>query len=124
MAAMTKEPCGNARCARYEITQIEFRRLRGDLWDQSFISQFGKRAVKLYVDIHGKKPRLKRSRAANRNHVTFFPCGILEQVYQQLVDEGVPLIKPDSRLAHLLANGRRLVPPKRGCLAAYLESLE
>ena len=37
-----KEPCGGLRCARYEMTQLEFRRLRGELWDQSFISRLGK----------------------------------------------------------------------------------
>lgn len=91
-----KEPCGTARCVRYEMTQMEFRKLRGELWDQSFMSQFGKRAVKLYVSIYGKKPRLKRSRTAKRNHVNLFPCGILELVYKQMQQEGVPLVKPDS----------------------------
>lgn len=91
---------------------MEFRRLRGELWDQSFISKFGKRAVKLYMEIYGKKPRLKRSRSAKRNHVTLFPCGILEQVYEQLQREGFPLLKPSSRLAHLLSSGEPLVARK------------
>jgi hypothetical protein len=81
------------------MTQMEFRKLRGELWDASFMSTFGKRAVKLYVDLYGKKPRLKRSRTAKRNAVTLFPCGILEQVYQQMVQEGFPLVKPHSALA-------------------------
>jgi hypothetical protein len=105
---MTNETCGNARCARYEMTQKEFRRLRGELWDASFSSTLGKRAVKLYKEIYGKAPRLRRSRTADRNHVNLFPCGILEQVYEQLKNEGVPLVKPDSWVDHQLSKGLRL----------------
>ena len=63
---MRGEPCGNAKCVRYEMTQMEFRKLRGELWDASFISKFGKRAVKLHKDIYSKPPRLRRSRTAKR----------------------------------------------------------
>lgn len=107
---MTKAPCGNAECVRYEMTQMEFRRLRGELWDQSFISSFGKRAVKLHKDIYGKKPRVRRSRTAKRNHVSLFPCGILEQVYRQMMQEGVPLVKPNSWVDRQLARGYRITP--------------
>jgi hypothetical protein len=93
-----KEPCGALRCARYEMTQLEFRRLRGELWDQSFISRLGKTASKLYREIYQKKPTLKYSRTAKRNHVHKYPCGILEQAYRQLKEQGVPLMKPDSAL--------------------------
>jgi hypothetical protein len=94
--------CGGLRCARYEMTQLEFRRLRGEQWDQSYISRFGKTATKLYREIYGEKPKLKRSRVAKRNHVHRYPCGILEQAYRQLTEQGVPLVKPDSSLARRL----------------------
>ncbi len=106
MPKATKAPCGDPKCLRYEMTQMEFRKLRGQLWDQSFMSAFGKRAVKLYVEIYGKKPRLRRSRTAKRNHVNLFPCGILEQVYQQMKQEGVPLMKPNSFLSRYLRRDR------------------
>ncbi len=109
MAGAIKD-CGNARCVRYEMTQMEFRRLRGELWDASFSSKFGKSAVKLYKDIYGKPPRLKRSRTAKRNPVNLFPCGILEQVYERLKEEGIPLIKEDSWVARQLSTGQRITP--------------
>jgi hypothetical protein len=93
------EPCGSLRCARYEMTQLEFRRLRGELWDQSFISSLGKTASKLYREIYRKKPKLKYSRSAKRDPVHKYPCGILEQAYRHLKDQGLPLVKPDSALA-------------------------
>jgi hypothetical protein len=107
---MPQKACGNVRCVRYEMTQMEFRRLRGELWDASFISKFGKRAVKLYKDIYGKRPRLRRSRSAKRNHVTLFPCGILEQVYEQLKQEEVPLMKSGSWVDRQLSGGQRITP--------------
>lgn len=106
----TNKNCGNTRCVRYEMTQMEFRRLRGELWDASFTSKFGKRAVKLFKDIYGKAPRLKRSRTAKRNPVNLFPCGVLEQVYDQMMAEGVPLIKGDSWVARQLSSGQRITP--------------
>src|SRR5262245_28032061 len=102
-----KAPCGSFRCARYEMTQLEFRRLRGELWDQSFISSLGKAASKFYREIYGKKPKLKYSRIAKRNHVHRYPCGILEQAYRQLKDQGVPLVKPDSALARQMERQAR-----------------
>jgi hypothetical protein len=103
-----QQPCGNARCVRYDMTQMEFRKLRGELWDASFISKFGKRAVKLYNDIYGKPPRLRRSRTAKRNHVNLFPCGILEQAYEQLRNEGVPLVQDGSWVDQQLSTGQRV----------------
>jgi hypothetical protein len=105
---MGKEPCGNTRCVRYEMTQMEFRNLRGELWDASFISKFGKRAVKLYKGIYSKAPRLRRSRTAKRNHVNLFPCGILEQAYEQLRAEGVPLVQDGSWVDQQLSTGQRV----------------
>jgi hypothetical protein len=94
-----KDQCGRFRCARYEMTQLEFRRLRGELWDQSFISSFGKAASKLYREIYQKDPKLRYSRMAKRNHVHKYPCGILEQAYREVTGRGVPLVKPGSSLA-------------------------
>jgi hypothetical protein len=90
------------------MTQLEFRRLRGELWDQSFISRLGKVASKLYGDIYGQKPRLKYSGLANRNRVHVYPCGILEQAYEELMKQGVPLIKPQSALARCIEQGDRI----------------
>ena len=101
-----KQAC-DSRCARYEMTQLEFRRLRGELWDQSFISSLGKAASKLYREIYQKKPKLRYSRSANRNHVHKYPCGILEQAYRQLREQGVPLVKPKSALEVELALKQR-----------------
>jgi hypothetical protein len=89
------------------MTQLEFRRLRGELWDQSFISSLGKAASKLYREIYQKKPKLRYSRSANRNHVHKYPCGILEQAYRQLTEQGVPLMKPDSALARQIERRAR-----------------
>jgi hypothetical protein len=97
-----KAVCGGLRCARYEMTQLEFRRLRGELWDQGFMSRLGKAASKLYREIYRKDPELKASRTARRDPVHKYPCGILEQAYRQLTEQGVPLVKPDSRLARRL----------------------
>src|SRR5262249_1019701 len=47
-----------------------------------------KAASKLYREIYGEKPKLKYSRLAKRNHVHRYPCGILEQAYRQLKDQG------------------------------------
>jgi hypothetical protein len=105
---MRGEPCGNAKCVRYEMTQMEFRKLRGELWDASFISKFGKRAVKLHKDICSKPPRLRRSRTAKRNHVNLFPCGVLEQAYEQLRNEGVPLVQDGSWVDQQVSTGQRV----------------
>jgi hypothetical protein len=93
------------------MTQLEFRRLRGELWDQSFISKLGKTATKLYKAVYGKAPRLIYSGIANRDRVHRYPCGILEQAYAQLMVEGVPLMKPGSNLDQRIQRGERLGPP-------------
>jgi hypothetical protein len=98
-----KKPCAWPICRRYEMTQREFRRLRGELWDASFISRFGKLAAKLYRQLYKRDPKPRRSRWSTRADVFLYPCGILEQAYEQLTGAGVPLIKPDSALARGIA---------------------
>jgi hypothetical protein len=85
------------------MTQLEFRRLRGELWDASFISTFGKLAAKLYRQLYKRDPKPRRSKWQSRADVYLYPCGILEQAYEQLTGAGVPLIKPDSALARSIA---------------------
>jgi len=70
----------------------EFRLLRGEIWDFSFSSRLGKAASKLYREIYGKSPNRRRSKPAHRNFVTRFPCGVIEQAYRQLIEQGVPLV--------------------------------
>jgi hypothetical protein len=110
---MTEKLCRDLRCTRYEMTQLEFRRLRGELWDQSFISRLGKVASKLYREIYGKRPRLKYSARANRNHVHLYPCGVLEQAYAQLVEQGVPLVKPQSELSRRIEKQGQVSPLRK-----------
>lgn len=50
---------------------------------------------------------------ANRNHVHLYPCGILQQAYAQLVEEGVPLVKPQSELARRIEKQGQLSPLPR-----------
>jgi len=85
------------------MTQLEFRRLRGELWDASFISRFGKLAAKLYRQLYKRDPKPRRSKSRTRADVFIYPCGILEQAYEQLTGAGVPLMKPDSALARGIA---------------------
>jgi hypothetical protein len=66
------------------MSQLEFRRLRGEYWDSSFTSSFGILATKLYRELYKKAPKKRYSRRANRNSVNLYPCGILEQAYRQL----------------------------------------
>jgi hypothetical protein len=70
----------------------EFRLLRGEIWDFSFSSRLGKAASKLYREIYGKSPNRRWSKPAHRNFVTRFPCGIIEQAYRQLIEQGFPLV--------------------------------
>ena len=91
-------------CARYEMTQRQFRRLRGEQWSPSFISKFGKCASKLYREIYGKEPRQTEADddEADLDLVNLYPRGILEQVYQRLIaggeQIGEPYRKPDPSL--------------------------
>ena len=69
----------------------EYRLLRGEMWDASFSSKLGKAASKLFREIYGKSPNQRRSKRAHRNFVTSYPCGIIEQAYRRLREQGVPL---------------------------------
>jgi hypothetical protein len=91
---MDEKTCGNVRCKRYPMVIREFRLLRGEIWDASFSAKLGKAASKLYREIYGKSPNWRRSKRAHRNVVTSFPCGIIEQAYKQLREQGVPLVGP------------------------------
>jgi hypothetical protein len=88
------EPCGSVRCVRYAMVIREYRILRGETWDASFSARLGKAAAKLYRELYEKRPKQMRSSYAYRNRVTRFPCGIIEQAYQQLRSQGVPLVRP------------------------------
>jgi hypothetical protein len=79
------------------MTLREFGRLTGENWDQSFRARLGKAASKLYREIYGKEPSKKRSRRDWRNMVGKYPCGILEQAYRQLREQGA-LVKKESAL--------------------------
>jgi hypothetical protein len=79
-------------CRRYPMVVREFRQLRGEIWDASFSARLGKAASKLYREIYGESPNRRRSKVAHRNFVTRFPCGIIEQAYRQLIEQGVPLV--------------------------------
>ena len=106
---MAKKSCVDPTCARYEMSQLEFRRLRGELWDMGFISRFGKLAGKLYREIYKKHPDIKRRPLPGQKRwpVHRYPCGILEQAYRQLREQGVPLVKPKSALEVELALKQR-----------------
>ena len=78
-------------CRRYPMVVREFRQLRGEIWDASFSAKLGKAAGKLYREMYGESPNRRRSKRAHRNFVTTFPCGIIEQAYRQLREQGVPL---------------------------------
>ena len=106
---MAKKSCVDPTCARYEMSQLEFRRLRGELWDMGFISRFGKLAGKLYREIYKKHPDIKRRPLPGQKRwpVHRYPCGILEQVYRRLREQGIPLVKPKSALEVELALKQR-----------------
>jgi len=72
------------------MTVIEFRRLGGEDWSQSFSVKMGFRAAKLYAEIYGKKAKQVRASTMPgwRNKIGKYPCGVLEQAYRQLKAEG------------------------------------
>ena len=84
-------PRCDVTCSRYPMVVREFRQLRGEIWDASFSAKLGKAASKLYREMYGESPNRRRSKRAHRNFVTTFPCGIIEQAYRQLREQGVPL---------------------------------
>ena len=85
-------PRCDVTCSRYPMVVREFRQLRGEIWDASFSARLGKAASKLYREIYGESPNRRRSKRAHRNVVTRFPCGIIEQAYRQLIEQGFPLV--------------------------------
>jgi hypothetical protein len=87
---MNDKTCWN-KCVRYRMVIREYRLLRGEMWDASFSSKLGKAASKLFREIYGKSPNQRRSKHAHRNVVTSYPCGIINQAYRQLREQGVPL---------------------------------
>jgi hypothetical protein len=88
---MNEKTCWNVKCVRYRMVIREYRLLRGEAWDASFSAKLGKAASKLFREIYGKSPNQRRSKRAHRNFVTSYPCGIIEQAYRQLREQGVPL---------------------------------
>ena len=82
------------RCVRYEMTQRQFRWLRGEKWSPSFISKFGKLASNLYRELYKKEPPYRQANEADREPVNFYPRGILEQAYQRLIAAGEQIGEP------------------------------
>ncbi len=83
--------CGQPTCRAYHLTVSEFERLGGERWSQSLRVRLGLRAQKLYRELYSKKARKVRSstRPNWRNKVGKYPCGLLEQAYRELRDQGV-----------------------------------
>jgi hypothetical protein len=78
---------GSPRCARYAMTQRDYRKLRGETWNSS---TFGKAAKKLYRTLYSKEPPNEPTRAKKRDPVPVYPCGVLEETYRSL-RKGGPL---------------------------------
>ena len=93
-------------CVRYEMTQREFRRRRGEKWSPSFISKFGKLASKLYREVYKKEPPYKLYRelyktdlpyganGADFEPINLYPYGILVQAYRRLIAAGEQIGEP------------------------------
>lgn len=87
-------------CARYEMTQREFRSRRGEQWCPRFIKKFGDLATKLYKDLYGRPPhKTEPSRKIDqlrdlREPVGLYPLGILQEAYRRLIAAGEPLGEP------------------------------
>jgi hypothetical protein len=71
------------------LTTQQFMKLAGEKWSQGFTIRVGIRAAKLYQEILGKPNKKVRSstKGGHRNKVGKYPCGILEQAYQQVKSE-------------------------------------
>jgi hypothetical protein len=89
MARRSAQPCGDRACRAYLLTVSEFERLGGERWTQSFRIRLGLLANNLYAELYGKKPNKIRSsmKPEWRNRVSQYPCGILEQAYNELKSE-------------------------------------
>jgi hypothetical protein len=70
------------------MTVREFVQLGGYEADASFATRLGLRCAKIYQAIYNKPPTKKRRGEAWRNKVCVFPCGVIEQAYRQLTEEG------------------------------------
>jgi len=81
-------------CVRYEMTQREFRRRRGEKWSPSFISKFGKLASKLYRELYKKEPPYRQANGSDPEPVNLYPYGLLEQAYQRLIAAGEQIGEP------------------------------
>jgi hypothetical protein len=93
-------------CVRYEMTQRQFRTLRGEQWSPSFISKFGKLASKLYREVYKKEPPYKLYRelyktdlpyganGAEFEPINLYPYGILVQAYRRLIAAGEQIGEP------------------------------
>lgn len=81
-------------CVRYEMTQREFRRRRGEKWSPSFISKFGKLATKLYKELYRKEPPYRWANRDDLEPVNVYPYGILQQAYRRLIAAGEQIGEP------------------------------
>ena len=84
------------RCVRYELSQREFRWLRGEKWSPSFIAKLGKLASKLYRDLYKKEPPSRWASWGDLDQVNIYPYGILEQAYRRLIAAGEQIGEPFS----------------------------
>ena len=120
-------------CIRYEMTQREFRRRRGEKWSPSFISKFGKLASKLYREVYKKEPPSKLYRElyntdlpygaypADFEPINLYPYGILVQAYRRLIAAGEqigepyrepdPALKLKEPIKHEIAAGEQIGEP-------------
>lgn len=86
-------------CVRCEMTQQEFRGLRGEKWSPSFIAKFGAAARRLYKQIYEQDPPKKDPpehwlNSEKRDPVNLYPYGILDQTYRRLIEAGEQLGEP------------------------------
>ncbi len=78
-----KARCPEFRCTARPMLQWAFERLRGEQWDASFRSAFGKQATKACSEVGNNWPQSKRSRTSHKS-VGLYPCGVLNTVYARL----------------------------------------
>lgn len=78
------------------LTTQQFMKLGGEKWERGFLVRVGLKASTLHHELLGKAPKKQRSnvRGAHRNRVGLYPCGILEQAYQQVLAEQAAMTLP------------------------------
>ena len=81
--------CSNANCVHGLKAIRDYRSTLDELWDQSFANRVAIAAGGLYRAKYNVPPPL-----VNDASRSCYPCGIIEQAYLDLRDQGVPLIKP------------------------------